>query len=78
MKRIGDTKVLIALWLAQAGYSVICCIVGGVLIQSKVNEVRYDDGDSDMWYLMYVSPYHLPHHTMKQYSYSALFLEEKV
>jgi hypothetical protein len=51
-----NTKVLIALWIAQSGYSILCCIVGGALIPSKVNERNgsndFYDGDSLGFYLV--------------------------
>jgi len=47
-----NTRVLIALWVAQSGFSVLCCIVGGALAPSKADDHRDDDGDSNMYYLM--------------------------
>jgi hypothetical protein len=47
-----NTKVVIGLWIAQAGFSVLCCIVGGALVPSKNDEHRGDDGDSNTIYLM--------------------------
>ncbi|KAH6669478.1 hypothetical protein B0J14DRAFT_566230 [Halenospora varia] len=47
-----NKRVLIILWILQAGFSICVSIVGGALIPAKGKERRGDDGYSSVFYII--------------------------